>query len=283
MHSFHDRRWGNLEWSEWLPLDASIKEYRQSVTTNQGIYRVRSSENQGLIYIGQTGRSLRERTRALSCNVYRAAELPPWNDPHTAAPGLWAWRIESGLHYELSVAQCQLEKPERLCKEDELLFLHRVEIGESTLCNHGRFHALWSRPTNRSRGVVMRRLNGNKNSAGESSLAPVKTHGNPTDHDWLMLPWEETRSLSDSSFPSVAGVYRLTRSKRVIYLGETLDLGARLKAHARRFGNISASFVTMEDALPHHLKERETDLIGAHYHSHGRPEAQWIPSSSVWK
>jgi hypothetical protein len=41
--------------------------------------------------------------------VYKDSDDPPWNDPHTAAPALWAFRIEDGLQYELSVAECELE------------------------------------------------------------------------------------------------------------------------------------------------------------------------------
>jgi hypothetical protein len=48
--------------------------------------------------MGQTGRGLRERVRSLAVNLYR--DEPPWNDPHTAAPGLWAWRVEEGYEYD---------------------------------------------------------------------------------------------------------------------------------------------------------------------------------------
>ena len=52
---------------------------------------------EGLIYIGQTGRSLRERTMTLRNHSGRDRNNPPWNDPHTAAPALWAFRIENGF------------------------------------------------------------------------------------------------------------------------------------------------------------------------------------------
>ena len=32
----------------------------------------------------------------LATGVYQQIQNPPWNDPHTAAPPLWAFRLEDG-------------------------------------------------------------------------------------------------------------------------------------------------------------------------------------------
>ena len=55
-----------------------------------GFYRLRVTDGASLAYIGQTGRSLRERLRALRLGTF--AELMPLNDPHTAASAHWAER-----------------------------------------------------------------------------------------------------------------------------------------------------------------------------------------------
>jgi hypothetical protein len=91
----------NLTWSNWIPLDADLLTYQQFITNRPGFYRVRAVGSEFFAYIGQTGRSLRQRTRAeLTKHVMRPIESPPWNDPHTAAPLLWAFRHEDGLSFE---------------------------------------------------------------------------------------------------------------------------------------------------------------------------------------
>ena len=210
--TFTSSTWCDLEWSTWKPLDASVAEYRDHVPTGGGFYRIRAHEFPILVYVGQTGRDLRERTRALSRNVYRRADDPPWNDPHTAAPGLWAWRIEEGLAYEVSVADAELAFTDRQCMEDLLLLEHRLEAEESTLCNHGRFHRRWTRPTNKKAGQGMERLpEGDKNPASGDSLDPVELRGDPGDEDWLGLSWVDTGHLDGSrtGVPKNEGVYRL--------------------------------------------------------------------------
>ncbi len=272
----HAPSWGGLNWSPWLPLDASATDFRRVVSAEPGLYRVRSPQLRGLVYLGQTGRNLRERTRGLARNTCKPADAPPWNDPHTAAPGLWAWRMESGFTYEVSAAPCSLEKAERLCQESALLYLHRLELGESTLCNHGRFHPLWTRPSNRGQGVGMVRLDDGTNPASGPSLAPAVMSGTPGDPHWLGLPWSDFRPLSEGGFPAEAGVYRIMEKGRIVYLGESGDLAARLRSHRRTFApGALASVVELPGVLPYQLKERECDLIGAHYLQAGCPAAQW--------
>ena len=122
--------WGRLSWSPWIPLDASVDRYRAAISDQPGLYRVRSTGLPHLVYIGQTGRNLRERTRSLASGVYRPANDPPWNDPHTAAPALWAFRLEDGLSFKVSAAVCTVDTQNRQCWEDMLLYLHRLELGE---------------------------------------------------------------------------------------------------------------------------------------------------------
>ncbi len=57
-----ESNWCNLDWSPWMPLDAELELYREHISREPGFYRVRTLKQEGLFYIGQTGRNLRERT-----------------------------------------------------------------------------------------------------------------------------------------------------------------------------------------------------------------------------
>jgi hypothetical protein len=80
----------------------------------QGLYRIRRKDGSALEYIGETGRSLRERLGMLA-GVYRATM--PYRDPHTAAPALWALRHRDGCDFEASVTAVQGEDPWRKALE----------------------------------------------------------------------------------------------------------------------------------------------------------------------
>ncbi len=88
MAEFLSPSWCGLEWSEWIALDAPLAEYQQEIPRDPGFYRVRIVGRDALTYVGQTGRDLRERTRALASHAGSSADEPRWNDPQTAAPVL---------------------------------------------------------------------------------------------------------------------------------------------------------------------------------------------------
>jgi excinuclease UvrABC nuclease subunit len=97
------------------------------------------------------------------------------------------------------------------------------------------------------------------------------------------LAWSPAQSLGKcpETAPEVPGVYRLLGLGDVVYLGESKSLKNRMQAHASRFREqaIEASWVEMPNALPHHLKERETDLIGAFFSARKvPPRLQYAPS-----
>lgn len=269
--------WGGLGWTPWIELNAPLAKFRNGVPKAPGFYRIRKTDANDLIYVGQTGRSLRERTRALANNTYRSDDMPPWNDPHTAAPLLWAYRIKNGLSYQVSVAAAKLDFPTRQCTEDALLFLHRKEHGHSTQCNHGRLHPMWTRPTNRGKNEPATRR---KFPVPYTSLPPVSGHGTPCSPEWLGLAWTDFVS-SSKLVPSTAGIYRIRIDNDLIYLGESKNLKTRIYAHLKtpRLSGCMVSYAIMDGADAHHLKERETDLIGAYFLSQAKPPAfQYQPS-----
>ena len=261
--------WAGLSWSSWLPLDASVETYREQVAKKAGYYRIRADNLTSLIYIGQTGRSLFERVRSLRRGVYRNLDNPPWNDPHTAAPLLWSYRHENGLLYECSVAVANHDTPIRQCQEDSLLYLHRIEHGSSTLCNHGRLHPYWTRPSNRNRGITTCRRNKKVNYP---SLPPATGNDNYYASDWLGLTWKSPDSL-DIGELSNPGVYRIINDGSLSYIGESKNLNTRLTTHRRgnRFNGCKYSVHLMPEALPHQLKERETDFIGGYFLKKNEP------------
>lgn len=253
-----------LTWSNWIDLDADLATYRQHVAAMAGFYRIRVKQQESLAYIGQTGRSLRLRTRGeLARNALRPIEQPPWNDPHTAASLLWAYRHEDNFQFEVSVAPCELPTQLRQCREDSLLYLHRIEYGHSTLCNHGRRHPLWTRASNRKNARPTNRLD---EAIDFSSLPVAIGETDPMSENWLGLDWSKFEPLPLRA-PTYAGVYRIANTTGLVYLGESNRLSSRLASHAKdgRFKSCSVSFSLMEGALPWHLKERETDLIGAYF------------------
>ena len=94
MMKYFKKDWCELDWTFWVGFN-STKSQWEKLPASQGMYRVRPVGINFLVYVGQTGRNLRQRLRSLRRNVL--AELMPYNDPHTAAPNLWVWRKELGL------------------------------------------------------------------------------------------------------------------------------------------------------------------------------------------
>ncbi len=85
--------WCNINWTPWNSF--TDKERFKAFPNEPDFYRVRALERDELFYIGQTGRTLRERVRDLIRNCVQ--DDMPYNDPHTAGPSLWAWRDAEAL------------------------------------------------------------------------------------------------------------------------------------------------------------------------------------------
>ena len=139
---------------------------------------------------------MRERLNELRNNL-KGADLMPWNDPHTAAPSLWAWHNAEHYEDQCSAAPLDLSSQNRRGTESFLLYKYRQERRESTLCNFGRFHPRYTKSTNRkknSRGGKLPEWQ-NDNLAGLPSIAPLEVAGKPGDSDWMKLDCSQ-RALS---------------------------------------------------------------------------------------
>jgi len=168
-YDIFNKNWCELDWTEWMP-SKNYKETSKIPPKNPGFYRVKADKYKHLIYIGQTGRNLRDRLRFLVQNTYK--KDMPYTDPHTAAPNLWVYRIENKFEYEVSVFSKDLDYPNRQAFEDMLLWIHRTISSESTLCNYGRFHPRYIKSRSSSTGFRGRKLEEEEpdNPAGGPSI-----------------------------------------------------------------------------------------------------------------
>lgn len=270
--SVHGSNWENLNWSEWIPLHGGAPDYKEIPTTG-GVYRVRAVGTEPLIYIGQTGRNLRERLRALRKGVM--ANEMPFNDPHTAAPNLWVWRKEKDYVYECSAVAIELTTQHRQALEDMLLWRHRVETQQSTLCNYGKFHSNWSKSLSRKKGIRGVRLKeGEINPNGGYSSLPLNQHSHETALDWMGLQWSELMPLTLASMqkvPFAGGVYRVIDldNNTIIYIGESKTLRNRLSSHCKTPWPTTKPYFSFAHPkgmdASHRRHEVESDLIGAFY------------------
>jgi hypothetical protein len=262
-----------LSWSPWVSL--SVGDMRL-IPRGAGVYRVRVTGQDRLAYIGQTGRDLRGRLQELR-SYARSGDMP-FNDPHTAAPSLWAWRDAEGWEFECSAAPYGGDTRARLALETWLLWRHRLDHGVSTLCNHGRFHSAYSKSSDRKMARRGGRLEtGSLNAAGGESSTPLSAHGDPTDPDWMGLPWTEWCELGAGAFDRAPGLYRLAPelgNGTLLYIGETSDLRGRTWRHAKTLwggGRACVSYAPLPRATPKHvLHELENDLLGAYIEQVGQ-------------
>jgi hypothetical protein len=272
--NFFDSDWCALPWSPWIPFTADKLEFRQ-IPQEPGIYRIRPTNKDFLMYIGETRRTVHQRLNELRHSIKRI-DLMPWNDPHTAAPSLWAWQDAEGFEYECSATPLDASTSGRRGMESFLLFRYRQEYGASTHCNFGRFHPRYRKSTNRKENQRGGRLEAGKkdNPAGKPSYPPLYPTGKPGDLDWMGLSWSCFESLipeTTLNAPSGPGLYILIESDslEIIYIGQSLKCANRLKDHSRKSWDgmvLKFSYYCFEETvLPHQLKELENDLIGNYF------------------
>ena len=231
--------WLDLSWSLWGSLGPN-NGFISRLSTNEGLYRVRHEDLPGLVYIGETGRSIRDRVRALASGIF-GGEMP-YRDPHTASPCLWAIVDAYGPQLEVSVATPAVAavKQSRKAMEDALIALHRREFGSSPTANFARIIPGYQQSSYRKGGLV----------GGSLAEDEAEPHAEPgieppsweraeglTSDLWMGLEWTPPAPLSETfGLPSKAGVYRFWDPGAVPpleYIGETANLKSRLYAHRR--------------------------------------------------
>lgn len=282
---YFSESWNNLPWTPWIPFAAEKEEFR-IIPKEPGLYRIRPAGKDFLMYIGETSRTLRERLNELRQSL-RRSDLMPWNDPHTAAPSLWAWHDAEGFEYECSATPLDASQGVRRGMESFLLYRYRQEKGESTLCNFGRFHPRYRKSTNRKEGKRGGKLTEDQkdNPAGWPCIAPLEASGNPGDREWMDLEWADWLPLIPEKIRDVsatAGLYLLadSGSHEIVYIGQSADVRKRLLDHSRKTWDereLQFSYqIIGQTVLPHNLKELENDLIGNFFEKFRRaPELQF--------
>ena len=282
---YFDPDWCSLPWSPWIPFTADKHEFRD-IPREPGLYRIRPVEKEFLMYIGETRRTVHERLGELRLTLNRTGQMP-WNDPHTAAPSLWAWKDAEGFEYECSGAPLDADINGRRGMESFLLYRYRQERGESTLCNFGRFHPRYRKSTNRKENLRGGKLEADQkdNPAGEPSYPPLHPAGKPGDPDWMDISWSGREKLAPEKIyiaPAGPSLYVLINagSQEIIYIGQTGNCANRLLDHSRKSWDgkeLEFSFHSVEKTiLPHQLKELENDLIGNFFEQYRKaPEYQF--------
>ena len=280
--------WCGLEWTPWVPLKRGT--ILGTTPRRSGVYRIRhvGGQPERLVYIGQTGRALRERLLALVAGAN--AEECPFNDPHTAAPYLWLLQRLDGAHLECSCAPVAGDVQALRDTEDMLLWRHRIETNLSVEANYGRFYRGYARPTNR---WIVRGGRSATQSPGRratplaagairtdftTSEPPLKAETGLLQASW----WQRVRLSEARSLPLGPAVYCVydCGAEEPVYVGETSALPARAAAHAGTSWPVREpwlAFMPLPAGTPKHiLREFESDLLGWHFWRNGRaPEAQY--------
>jgi hypothetical protein len=285
--NYFESNWCDLLWSSWVSFEDRKFDWRM-LPVERGLYRVRPKNVDLLVYVGETGRGLRDRLNALRRGII--SELMPYNDPHTAAPNLWAWRQEEHWSYECSASIFGGSTSERKALECLLLWKYRLEKGESTLCNHGRFHKNYVKSSDRSKGRRGFRLPISEiKSLGGPNHPPLQLQGYPIDSDWMGLSWSKSVCLDNQvvgEIPSTSGLYKIISPDQatIIYIGESKRLRERFAQHCNSFKNTKLQFsyvILPEKTEKYQLHELENDLIGAYYNQTSSiPEFQFSPNRS---
>lgn len=278
----------DLSWSEWHLFTQGLSS--QAFPNGPGLYRARVTEGE-VIYIGQTGRNLRERLGMLA-RCY-SVEMP-YRAPHTAAPTLWALRDRDGADFEVSVMPLNVDKAERLALEALAITLHRLDHRRSPIANFGGTIDGYRLSSGNSAALVAagKRFRGGRDPAVQASpSSPVRgpIDGEVTSPNWVGLGWSEWTPVSDLRSTLGTGVYRIrTRgAEDLLYVGQG-RITQRIRSHTaksrranQRQGplfsqSLEVSWVTL-DCSTRELLEIENDAIASHRHTRGAaPTAQFL-------
>ena len=132
--------WEEHEWSQWYGLDSAIALRDAKAPEVPGLYRIRCANQEGLIYIGETGKSIRGRFRQLQ-KAMEYAEQGKYarlgkigGPPHVAGGCVWNHR-RAGFDIEVSWFDgSAFERREIKGIECELIAAHRKTEHRSPAC-----------------------------------------------------------------------------------------------------------------------------------------------------
>lgn len=248
----NSREWLGLEWSDWTILHSNNDDITNFPKTS-GLYRVRHRDREGLEYIGQTGRKIRERVRALSNNMHK--EEQPGNAPHTAAPHLWELKQNIGKGFQVSVANPNIVRSEidRYGMEYLALAQHIQQKGTAPTVNLDRENILLSLEERASKHTELKQLDQSKEQDVLSS-------------EWMGLDWSPRDKLANRlDLDPGKAVYKIwfpNHAPPLAYIGQAKNIKQRLYKHEKKFGRESKFSVAH---VENSRKTIEALLIGKHY------------------
>ena len=276
--------WCGLNWTSWVPFSTTSRTL-DSVPDTPGIYRIRPTGQNLLMYIGWTSGSLRQCFAGIRQNAMR--HVMPWGDPWPVAPALWAWKDAKGYTYECSSVPYGNTSVDQRAEESYLTYRYRLERRESPLCSFGRFHRKYRKPSGQKEGIAGGKLGAGEplNPAGGPSASPLAVTGKPGEPGWMGLPWSPKRSLKTHTtgiVPPNQGYYLIFDAVKsdVLAIGRSEDCAKALFDLSKSpWDNreLAYSFVCEPKSLPsHNLMERENDLVGNYFEQYGSvPEYQF--------
>jgi hypothetical protein len=255
-------------WTAFQPLEKSW--LGSALPDSPGLYRIRlvHEERSSLAYIGQSGKSLKERISSLR-HVFVAAQMP-YKAPHTAGPALWSWlhRWPNATLEVSVVALPAIPDALRLGLECLALALHRQRSRASPLCQFGRMPAGYA-PSSGNDAKLARsgqRFRGGPTTQqlpchlpGISPQGPLE--GDPHERVWCGHHWTPWTSAGLRPVEE-EGLYRLRLAGQFLFLGQG-KLADRLKSMPS-LEKIEYSWVASPHWLTHHRLELLTDLVAAH-------------------
>jgi hypothetical protein len=260
---------------------------------DRGLYRIRiayadETDERVILYIGQTGRSVRQRVATLF-EVFGGAAP---RSSHHIAHSLWRIR-QFGVDFDYDVSMVALPAMAarfRMGLEALALARYRELRGCSTALNFGR--------------VPIR--NGNqlefRDPSGHAGVAPLsRLGGDPLSTTWGGYRWSDWFRLTENVvLPPRAehGLYRLRGyegSPYLLYIGQGC-LRSRLRCHfaemrtgrTRRGASLAtawrleASYTVIPGAVASQRMEMECDLIGSYIAATNRlPTLQYLGMDSA--
>lgn len=132
--------WEGHTWSDWHPLGEAQRSRKANGPDVPGLYRLRCQGQSGLIYIGETGRPLRERFYQLRKAMHYASQGKyaamgkTGGPPHVAGGCVWKHKC-AGFVIEMSWVEApHLDKRDRKGVECELIAAYRKTMRANPAC-----------------------------------------------------------------------------------------------------------------------------------------------------
>jgi len=282
----NSERWMGLHWSAWFDLQERRSLLKQ-LPRDPGLYRVRHTELDGLLYVGETGaeNGLRDRVgHGLAVGLGDASR--PQTGNHDATAPLWD--ITSGFEgcLEVSVATPPVaaDKRHRLGIESSLVAAHRRETGRTppVMLNRNPL-------TDQSSVSGIEEVRETIASRDESYMVPSwKSWRSVTSSEWLGFDWTAPRPLSERAEVERSGpcVFRIWQSqsgsdpwcRTLVAIGTTESLRSRLFTLENQYSGETtfsvARLLDLSQVDTHRSRELEEvryDLVGSHYLATGVP------------